>query len=832
MDQLYFIAHKRKSDGERQSLRSHLSEVGEIAAELARKIGLPNAGALLGLLHDFGKYSQEFQAYIKSATGDFDQDDDGYVEAGKLKGKIDHSTAGAQLVWQMLSPLATKHGQGELCGQILALCIASHHSGLIDCFNKNDEPVFSKRMAKAEEKVHLRECQAAADKEVLDAVGPLAGIDLVKEMFAAIKQIVVFPKRPEPLDSIGYFNLGFVTRFLFSCLIDADRLNSAEFEDPLRLEERLSKNGPVPWGIAIDRLESFLAGLSPRNYVDHLRREISDNCKTKASQPQGIYTLTVPTGGGKTYASLRYALHHARAHGLERIIYIIPYTSIIEQNAQAVRDVVESEYDLHPWVLEHHSNLEPEQQSWQSKLVSENWDAPIVLTTSVQLLETLFSGGTKGVRRLHQLAKSVLIFDEIQTLPINCVHLFCNALNFLTRHCDTTAVLCTATQPLLNELKRPEKGQLTIPPENELAGDFERHFVDLKRVEVHNLCKSGGWLAGEITDLVLDKFRRTNSCLVIVNTKAWAQELYQRCSECVDDGQIFHLSTNQYPAHRKALLEKIRGRLDNSLPVLCISTQLIEAGVDVDFACVFRFLAGLDSIAQAAGRCNRNGKLMDAVGKLIKGQVYVLNPDQETVDILKDIKVGKEKAERVLSEGFVDLVAPDAIEQYFRYYFFDRSDDMIYPLASKSLNRDENLLNLLSNNPNCYCKDPKRDYADPKPTKLPLLRQAFMEAGRQFKAIDAPTQSVIIRHDGGVDLVNELCAVAKEFDPHRYYELLRKAQKFSVNVFPNVWQKLLKAEAVQEIQPEHGIYYLKDQYYSKAFGLSTELVSQQPFLGV
>lgn len=808
-----FIAHKRMFDGAVQPLDHHLYEVGEITAGFARKIGVENAGRLLGLLHDFGKYSQEFQIYIKSATGEINPDEDEYVDARGLKGKVDHSTAGAQFIWQRLSRFG-RGGQGELCGQILALCVASHHSGLIDCFSMDDRPVFSERMKKSDEKVHLDECQQEADQDILDAIEQLANVDLVKELFGQLRQFINF----ERLSSIDYFNLGFFTRFLFSCLIDADRLNSAEFEDPLRLEERQNNAAPVSWSKAIERLESHLAGLSPRNYVDELRREISDNCKNSADKAQGIYTLTVPTGGGKTYASLRYALHHASHHGLDRIIYVIPYTSIIEQNAKVIREVVEREKDVRPWVLEHHSNLEPEQETWQSKLVSENWDAPIVLTTMVQLLEALFSGGTKGVRRLHQLANSVLVFDEIQTLPVNCVHLFCNAMNFLSQRCNTTAVLCTATQPLLNELKSPDKGQLIIPQENELAGDFARHFIELRRVKVLNQIKSGGWNAQEISDLAVAQFRERRSCLVIVNTKAWAQELFQRCAEQVDKSHLFHLSTNQCPDHRKRLLEEIRTRLDKELPVLCISTQLIEAGVDVDFASVIRFLAGLDSIAQAAGRCNRNGKLKDKKGNLIKGQVFVVNPDKESTGMLKDIEIGKDKAERVLSENHEDVLSPSAMKQYFRYYFFDRAGDMSYPVVGSNYYRNDNILNLLSARSESNGNFTGRD------GKVPLLRQAFMEAGRQFKAIDAPTQAVIVQYGKGRELVTELCAVAKDFDTHRYYQLLRQAQKFSVNLFPNVWEKLQKQNAVHEIQPGHGIYFLDEEYYNENFGLGTEPV--------
>lgn len=810
------IAHVRKEDGKRQLVPDHLKEVGNIAAVFARKINAESAGRLIGLLHDFGKYSREFQQYIQSATGLIEQDDELYVDAVLLKGKVDHSTAGAQWIWKKLSSYGNA-GQGELCGQILSLCIASHHSGLIDCLGIDDRSVFSDRMKKSDGKVHLAECELSADTEIMETIEQLADVDLVKEMFGGLRKFFNFDC-PTTAD---YFYLGFFTRCLFSCLIDADRLNSAEFEDPTRLEERLRNSGPVKWGVAIERLEHHLAALPVRNHVDELRREISDNCKENALKAQGIYTLTVPTGGGKTYASLRYALHHANKHGLDRIIYVIPYTSIIEQNAIVIRGALDGNEDITPWVLEHHSNLEPEYQTWQSKLVTENWDAPIVLTTMVQLLETLFSGGTKGVRRLHQLANSVLIFDEIQTLPVNCVHLFCNAMNFLSQHCSTTAVLCTATQPLLNELKRPDKGQLDIPIENELAGDFEEHFRKLRRVDVRDVTKAGGWNANEITELAITEFREKSNCLVIVNTKSWAQDLYRRCADKVNPDSIFHLSTNQCPAHRKKLLDEIKTRLEDELPVLCISTQLIEAGVDVDFSTVIRFLAGLDSIAQAAGRCNRNGKLRGSDGELVRGEVFVVNPDKETTGLLTDMEVGKEKAERVLNETHEDMLSPTAITQYFRYYFFDRADDMDYRLKTSKNHRDESLLNLLSS------RAGSADF-EGRANKVPLMRHAFMEAGKQFKAIDAPTQAVIVQYGKeGEMIVAELCSVAKEFDVHRYYQLLRQAQKFSVNVFPNVWMQLQRDSAVQEIQEGHGIYYLKKSHYSDDFGLSNDAVGYE-----
>jgi len=381
------IAHVRSSDLEEQTLEQHLSEVSLIVGRYASKIGMEKAGQLLGLMHDFGKYSQQFQTYIQSATGLLDSDiDDDWVDSKALKGKIDHSSAGAQWVWKELSKYGSG-GQGKLCGQILALCIASHHSGLIDCLAPDGMDGFIKRMYKNDDRTNLNECLQKADQVILDRACKLADKNLIISMLEQIKQIFQHMQTNQELSNkIKAFYLGFWTRFLFSCLIDGDRINSADFENPHYPSIR-SNDDQICWDIPIERLESFLSTLQIRNHVDIVRRDISDHCKTKATNAQGIYSLTVPTGGGKTYASLRFALHHAKKHQLDRIIYVIPYTSIIEQNAEAIRKVIEHNDDNKPWVLEHHSNLEPQQQTWRSKLVSENWDAPIVLTTMVQFLE-------------------------------------------------------------------------------------------------------------------------------------------------------------------------------------------------------------------------------------------------------------------------------------------------------------------------------------------------------------------------------------------------------------------------------------------------------------
>ena len=816
-----YIAHVRKADGEPQSLQTHLTETAEIAKLLAAKLDLDQAGELLGLMHDFGKYSQDFQEYIKSVTGINPDADDYVLPNGK---KIDHSTAGAQWVYRELRKFGAAQGIGELFGQILGLCIASHHGeGLIDCLDGEGNAAWKKRFEKEDELTHFGEYERNADEAVQQKARELAGENLIRSLLKAVKPIL---SDPASNDKIKEFYLGCLTRFLFSCLIDADRINSSDFEREAQKEVRRLTEKP-DWQSAINQLEMYLASFENRYPIDEIRRKISDDCLKRASDSQSIYTLTVPTGGGKTLASLRYALHHAQKHHLDRIIYIIPYTSIIDQNAQAVREILGED-----WVLEHHSNLEPEKQSWQDKLLSENWDKPIVFTTMVQFLDAWFGGGTRGARHIHPMTNSVLIFDEIQTLPVKCVHLFCNVLNWLTTFGKSTAVLCTATQPLLGESglqNFPEgegesiaaRGLLKQPAHAEIMGTDEQReelYKKLSRVEIRFNEKAGGWNVAEAGAFLLEQFQTqtTPSCLFIVNTKKWAQELYQYCKEQnVPLEALFHLSTHQCAAHRKAIFDTIKARLKNKEPVICISTQLIEAGVDISMACVIRALGGLDSIAQAAGRCNRHGE------KKGKGQVWVLNlQEQDFTRILPDIQAGKTHAERVFRDfAGQDILQPAAMERYFEYYFYQRSDEMSYSVKNSATG---SLLDWLSDN----ALNPYGEKNNKRSKPLPLLMQSFKSAGRAFQAIDAPTRALIVPYGEGTELIAKLCG---EWNPQEMHRTLQKAQRYSVNVFPNVWDKLQKENALHETIEGSGIYYLDERYYNNEFGLSLDETSEMTF---
>lgn len=813
-----FIAHQRKSDGTSQSLWRHLAEVSELAGKFSAKIGLPKQGELLGILHDLGKASSEFDSYIKSAVGLIDSDDDSFVNESEKKGKIDHSSAGAQILYKKL----TKQGsEGEISAQVLALCIASHHSGMIDCLSPDGLNNFARRIKKPEEKAHTNESYANINDLERETIEHYFTKELTTQILVKIRSL------KEENDSIEtvMFKAGLLTRFFFSCLIDADRLNTADFEFPQNTRIRNSGNY-TPWEILIQRFAT--KKFDRKNKVDDLREEISRQCFEFANRPKGLYQLTVPTGGGKTFSSLRFALNHAASHGMERIIYVIPYTSIIDQNADEVKKVLEEKDGngnyLDTVVLEHHSNLSPEEETYRQSLLAENWDAPVVFTTSVQLLEALFGSGTKRVRRMHQLANAVIIFDEIQTIPIRCVHMFNVAIRFLINACGSTVVLCTATQPLLDKIECKSRA-LVISPQQKMIKDVTRLFRDLKRVEIHDVRKPGGWTEIEVRDIARRELQEAGSVLIVVNTKKSARGLYDQLKGSDLKGG-FHLSTDMCPQHRLDVLETIKDRLEKNLPTICVSTQLIEAGVDIDFGSVIRYLAGLDSIAQAAGRCNRHGLRK-------RGNVFVVDPRDESLGNLEEIRIAAETAQRVLDEFKAsparfgnDLLSPAAMEQFYTYYFYDRKDKMDYPVTStSSVGREDDLFTLLSTNSKSV--EAFRRINNGQQPSL-FLKQSFQTAAQCFRAIDSSTIGVIVPYGAeGKQIIADLCAA---FEVEKQYKLLKQAQRYSVNVYEGVFKNLAENGIINEVQNGTGVFFLDSQYYSNEFGLSREIVSEMETL--
>jgi CRISPR-associated endonuclease/helicase Cas3 len=816
------IAHRRKSDGAEQALIRHLQETSQLARGFAAKIGLSEIGEILGLLHDFGKASDIYQGYLRSKEGLINPDQDGYVDAHR--GEVDHSTAGAQLIYKKLS---YSDNAKLILMQVLSLVLASHHSGLIDALTPDGRNNFMRRITKPEEDTHFIEAKAKLVKieRELDDILILAPEKVLLEKMSKMRE-----SEAESQATLS-FKHGLLVRFLLSCLLDADRLSTSDFETP---ENKIVRGYGryLPWTILIERIEKKFSEFdlktasmdknSQAYKVNQIRAQVAQACCDFASEPKGIYRLTVPTAGGKTLASLRFALHHAQAHTndkerIERIFYIVPYITIIDQNANEVREILEQQNECDKVVLEHHSNLTPEKESGRHSLLAENWDAPIIFTTQVQFLESLFGAGTRNTRRMHQLANSVVILDEVQTIPIKTTHMFTTALRFLVHDCGSTVLLCTATQPPFEATGNPYR-DLNLQPRQHIMQDEEALYKELKRVDVYDERKPLGWTYPEIADLAKRALLEKGSVLIIMNTRASALGIYREI-KARNWTETYHLSTNMCPAHRFDVLNRIKAKLAANEPVICVSTQLIEAGVNIDFGAVIRALAGLDSIAQSAGRCNRHGL------RNSPGSVWIVNPAEENLDPLRDIRIGKEKAQTVL-DNYNDN--PDAYERdriglrsltsYYNLYYNQRQNELDYSVGVNTpIGRDDDLFNLLSAN-TISTKIYQRNSQDT--INLPL-RQSFQSAAKTFQVIDSATQGIIVPYKDGEELITEL---SRASELEKQYELIKKPQRYSVNLFINDFDRLMRIGAIREVQENSGIYYLAKEYYSDEFGWSENKV--------
>lgn len=617
-----------------EPLEEHLREVAERASEFAKAFGAGELGRLAGLWHDLGKCSDEFQAYLRRSNGL--ESENAHVEE---RSRVDHSTLGAQF----------SESRGVL-GRLLAYCIAGHHAGLPDTVGDAGLENRLKKDVKAQVVLaKTRLYDESLLEHALPGPPPIAQAERVSDRA---------------------FQIAFFTRMLFSCLVDADFLATEEFMDPLRKQERQREHVRIlDLRIALDRsLEAMVAGARPTPVNQH-RANVLEACRDKAGLDPGSFTLSVPTGGGKTLSSLAFALRHAEIHGLRRVVAAVPFTSIIEQNAGVYRKALGLHADA---VLEHHSNFEPRKEDRWSRLASENWDAPIVVTTTVQLYESLFASRTSRCRKLHRLARSVIVLDEVQSIPVRLLRPTLAALHELVRNYGCSVVLCTATQPAVGMREDFPIG-LPLDRDREIVPDVSRVFAALKRVSVEPMRDiPDEQLAGELAG--------QRQVLCIVHTRQQCRELFQRMSELAgEDGDrplcdrsCLHLSTDMCPEHRSFVIRLIRRRLRLRLPCRVVSTSLIEAGVDVDFPVVYRALAGLDSIAQAAGRCNREGR-MDQPGRVV-----VFKPERPIPAPMHELKLAAQDASAIMKRH-TDLLHPDAIEAYFIEHYWKRSDEWDTP---------------------------------------------------------------------------------------------------------------------------------------------------------
>lgn len=588
-DEFAFWGH-RTEDGRVQPLLEHLQNVGKLAEEFADAFGEGEMGKLVGLYHDIGKYSKEFQDYIRAGGGQ----------------KVDHSSAGMQELWN--------RKRRELVAA--AFCVAGHHGGLPDGGTKFDD-------------INAGTLMARVNK-------PLFDYQLYKTEWIEPPAISASPFQKATWTS--KFAFQFYTRMIFSCLVDADFLDTECF-----------MQGETEHGkfASVEALKNTLDGyieqhfLNPTSAINRKRMAILQECiEAGDKRDEPLQSLTVPTGGGKTIASLAFALHHATRFGKRRIIYVIPYTSIIEQTAAIFRDILGEEN-----VVEHHMQAEyddTDETMKRQRLAMENWDAPIIVTTNVQFFESLFANRTSRCRKLHNIMNSVIIFDEAQMIPVEFLHPCMKAVNELTEQYHCTALLCTATQPSLDKF---------FPREiREICSDVPGNYDFFRRTHISLLQEKVS------QEELAERLMRERQVLCIVNTKREARALFEKMKV---EG-IWHLSTNLYPEHRKRQLSEIRKALKNGEACRVVATSLIEAGVDVDFPCVYRQKAGLDSVIQAAGRCNREGKRPQT-----ESVVYVFEFEDAAGN--PSIALNRSIAEMVYEDAAYrkDLGAADAIRHYF-----------------------------------------------------------------------------------------------------------------------------------------------------------------------
>lgn len=796
------IAHVRESDQEIQTVSEHLLGVKYLAEIFGEKLGMKHVTGLAGLLHDLGKYTDQFQTYINQVAF--------HPESTEMRrGDVDHSTAGGRLLYAMF------HNENstiyeKLLAEIVGNAIISHHSNLHDYISPELKSDYLRRVR---------------DKDIDEF--PLA----VERFFQEVMPEIEFKQyTSKALDEIEQFmdlspaQIFFLTKYIFSCLIDADRTDTRQFEDKSK-EVKKSHHEELfasYYQKLMNKLDSYKKDNKGNRHINQLRRVMSEQCDLFADKPSGIYTLSIPTGGGKTLASLRYALKHAQKFNKQRIIYVVPFTTIIEQNAQEVREIFGD--DEH--ILEHHSNViegvvENDELSdglitkkEKLKLARDNWDSPIIFTTMVQFLNVFYAKGNSNTRRLHNLSHSVLVFDEVQKLPTKCVSLFNEALNFLKRDAHSSILLSTATQPTLgkvNHFLMKNRDAEIVQNLSEVSNAFKRvDIIDRTNSPMNN---------SQLADWINSNAKIWESTLVILNTKSVVKALYEQLKDSALP--VYHLSTSMCAAHRKDILNEIKTLLDEKVPFICITTQLIEAGVDVSFKRVIRSSAGLDSIAQAAGRCNRHGE------ENVQN-VYIIDHIDERLSMLKEIKTGKEITGNILARYKIksveydgSLLSKKAMDEYFGHYYQRMDADLNYYIPQ--VDKDMTKLLMATRGETDYVSA----YNGKNNTNFPLiLSGSYKTAADYFQVIDQRTTSVIVPYGEGKQIIAKLSSVERIEDLSK---LLKKAQQYTVNLYSQSLRHLKQENAIIP-HLEGMVYELRENWYSEAYGVDLNLEGEIDFM--
>jgi len=793
-----FRAHIDKVSKREQSVKDHLVSVSEISAQKGKPMGLENTCRLLGLLHDKGKFTIRFDQYLFHSV---------FKTEKTRRGEVNHSSAGAKYIFDTYEN--TNDFITKLTAQLFSVVISSHH-GLYDCLDlKSGENKFQGRVNPPNDIGY----EEALENFFLE-VSSKNNVDTLFQK--SVAEISAFEKNL-PRETLP-FQLSLLTRFLLSLLIEGDWTDTSAFVENIPIND---SNTP-DWSAITGFYENKIAVFRADGTINVLRKQISEDCRLAAKRPGGIYQLIVPTGGGKTLASLRFSLHHILEHeNKKRIFYIIPFLSILEQNALVLRGFVgNSEI-----VLEHHSNLvtdidEKKEDPDAHKFFFQGWEEPIVITTMVQFLNTLFSDKLQSIRRMHALSNSVIILDEIQSLPLKTANLFNSAMNFLASCCGATVVLCSATQPELHNKNTFKSKAIHLSPNPSLTQNLEENFRAFKRVKVEDLTHLRTFSTEDAAVFCSEKIKENDKdkLLFICNTKKQAAETFKHLEEICKNQNVllFHLSTNMAPAHRAYILKQVKELLHSPQKMICVSTQLIEAGVDVDFFCVVRVVAGLDNVIQAAGRCNRN-----ALREM--GFLYIIRMSEENLSQMREMKEAQKTCLDLLEifdkspEQFDDdLFSIKSIRAFYNRFYstFQNTSLFDYPLPKQ---KNTTIFNLLSKNDagmDVYRSD--NNNSSLKPPQI--FCQGFKTAGEAFEVISNNTTDILVPYQEGASIITELNSSQS---PQKIKRLLRKAQQYTVSVYDHFYRQLIKEDAIYPICGGK-ISALKPNFYDENTGIRTQ----------
>lgn len=769
-----------------QTMKQHSENVAKYCFESLQDISLGEMGYLCGVFHDLGKYTQKYKSYIeKAARGE-----------KVVRGSVNHTFAGVIFVLE-------RYHKGDqfdnLCAELIAYTIGAHH-GEFDLIDINGKSGFNHRLNKNRDELCYNE---AVEKFLVDF--NLDDLDYSFEKAKEeLKKIAFSLKKISDNESQLFFYFGMLARLLLSALIDADRLDTAEFMQDLDLSEKsVDKNY---WEDNLCFFDEKIKGLNSNSPINKARKRISDICFEKSKCLDGIYKINVPTGGGKTLSTLRFTLSHNLERDKKKAIFIIPLLSVLEQNRAVISSYIKEKSDL----LEHHSNIindgKTQDELDERELLIESWNKPFVISTLVQLLNILFSSKTSAIRRMKSLISSTIVIDEIQSLPIKTISMFNLAMNFLSTICKTTIVLSSATQPSFDKTKHSilfAKNADIVPQDSELFKPFER-------VKVIDKWRKHGYSLDEIDDFTEELCDSKKSILIICNKKATALQLFLKIKRMENRGwKVVHLSTSMCQKHREKTLETINQYLENNMKIICISTQLVEAGIDFSFECVIRILAGMDNIAQAAGRCNRNGEF----NRLC--EVYIMNLNEEKLTYLKDIEIAQNSSMTLLvnyrknPENYDNnLLSEKAINTYYNSFFNTKDIENKMQYIANGMTLYELLSDNKSHRNLNYDKDKFK------------FGQAFKTANSLFKVFDDDTVDIVVPFGKGEQIVEELSS-EKARDYHNYMRIIEKSKPYTISVFNYVLKKLEENQMVY-LDINKYVYILNKAYYSDEHGLNFE----------